>query len=92
MEERKFALSCRVGRGWSKTKSCEVWVKFPSFDPALSRCQPLPIITKNTILSHDLKLEKIMFSFIMGSLYLYTVCATKNYLSTMEKIQMIFLA
>lgn len=31
-----------------------------------------------------------MLSFIMGSLYLYSLCATKTYLSKMEKIQMIY--
>ena len=34
---RKFSLSCRAGRRWGKTKSCEAGMKTPSFSPV-----PLP--------------------------------------------------
>ena len=51
---RKFSPSCRAGRGWDKTKPCEMRAKTPSFWPDPPRPAPLPSLTQISSTSTDL--------------------------------------
>ena len=63
---RKFFLSCEVGRGWGKIKSCGAGVKTPSFKPALPR--PIAIPPASPILFLlDLSFLIFFFHFAFSS-------------------------